>query len=571
MGLTSSSSRQATGLGWVMLPIALALPWLAETHTAPWTMFYQELGMAVVMLAVAAWAASRSSEPWRVTPLPLGLAALAGVPLLQALAGRLTYPHEGVLAALYVAGFALAVLAGLRLETSSPGRTVDALFASFAIVGIASVGIQLYQWLELNQLGVLVMQLPAKGRPSANVGQPNLLATLLVWSLLALWWAYESGRIGPRGASAGVAFLLLGIAITQSRTGWLEVALLLAAAVSKGCRLQRALSRPVVVAFAAWFVLLVLVWPALGSTLGVDPALSLADQMATGKRLAIWRMGVDAIFERPWWGWGWNQGGEAQVALASPSSALPVYAPYMHNLVLDLLLWNGIPLGALAAIGLGAWFWSRWAGQDSGQQRLLLLALATLLMHAMLELPHVYAVFLLPAGLMMGAVEARAPARRILAMPRWVAAFAISVLAIALGLLARDYRAVEADLLALRMQAARIANLPPLGPGPRLVLMGSFEDLLVALRTAPEASLDDAALDRLRRVAHHFPSAANLMRLAQADALNGRPGRARDAMALLCQLTTTVNCNAASQAWDDFERNGPRAVATVEPLGVASK
>ena len=549
MPLTSLESRRSTGLGWALLPIALALPLLAETHTAPWTMFYQEVGMAAVMLAVAAWAVARSSSAWAMTLLPLGIAGLAAIPLLQAFGGLLAYPQEGIVAALYVSGFLLAVLTGMRLETSSPGRLADALFASFVLLGIASVGMQLYQWLELDHIGVLVLQLPVRGRPAANVGQPNLLATLLVWGLIALWWAYEKRHIGPQGAFVGAAFLLLGVAITQSRTGWLELALLCAASLWRRGRMERPLAPAAVLALAAWFVLLVVVWPSLGEALGLDPALSLADQMATGKRLAIWRLGLDAIADRPWLGWGWNQGGEAQVALASASSALPVFTPYMHSLLLDLVVWNGIPLGAFAAAAFGVWFVSRWNGHETGQQRLLLLALATLLVHAMLELPHVYAVFVLPAGLMMGMIEARAGTRPVLWLPRWAVAASIGGLVVALCFLVRDYRAVEKDLLALRMHAARIANLPPLGSAPPLVLMGSHEDLLITLRIAPAAGLDGTTLDRMERVARHFPSAGNLMRVAHADSLNGRPEKARDALALLCRLTTPDRCLAAMNDW----------------------
>jgi O-antigen ligase len=571
MPLTSLEPRQSTGLGWALFPIALALPLLAETHVAPWTMFYQEAGVAVVLLAVAAWAALGSSAAWGVTRLSLGIAALAAVPLMQAIGGLLAYPQEGVVAAFYVAGFLLAVLTGSRLEAAAPGRLADALFASFVMVGIASVGMQLYQWLELDQLGVLVLQLPVKGRPSANIGQPNLLATLLVWGLIALWWAYETRRIGPNGSFAGAAFLLVGIAITQSRTGWLELALMFTAAVWRSGRMARPLSRAAVVALAVWFVLLVLVWPALGDALRLGPALSLADQMATGKRLAIWRLGLEAIVARPWLGWGWIQGGEAQVALAAASPALPVFTPYMHNLLLDLFVWNGIPLGALAATAFGIWFVSRWIGHETGRQRLLLLALAALLVHSMLELPHIYAVFVLPAGLMMGMIEARAGAHPVLWLPRWAAVVSIAILAVALAVLARDYRAVEKDLLALRMHAARIANLPPLGTAPRLVLMGPFGELLGVLRTPPAAGLDGDALDRMDRVARHFPSVTNLMRLARADALNGRPERASDALALLCRLTTPDHCIAATKDWRGSATVGGGASAAVESPAFVSR
>jgi hypothetical protein len=187
-----------------------------------------------------------------------------------------------------------------------------------------------------------------------------------------------------------------------------------------------------------------------------------------------------------------------------------------------------------------------------------------LLIHAMLELPHGYAVFLLPAGLMMGLVEAHSGARSVLVLPRWAAAASVLGLAAALGMLANEYRDVERDLLALRMRAARIANLPDLGPAPELKLMAPIGDVLASLRIDPEPGLNDASMDRLRRVAYHFPSTGNLLRFAQASALNGRPVQAFEALRLLCQLRPLVECNGVAQVWRERGRAYP-ALAEIEP------
>ena len=60
---------------------------------------------------------------------------------------------------------------------------------------------------------------------------------------------------------------------------------------------------------------------------------------------------------------------------------------------------------------------------------------------------------------------------------------------------------VEQDMTALRMHAAHIANLPPLGPPPRLLWMAPYGELLANLRTEPVAGMDSASLDQFRRVA----------------------------------------------------------------------
>jgi O-antigen ligase len=562
--------RQPVELGWVGLAIALALPWLVERHAAPWTMFYPDALMAATMLALACWALVRSPARVRVTAAALGFAVFALVPLLQAAGGLLASPAEGAMGALYLAGFAFSVLIGLRCETVAPGRAADALLTGLAIAALASVGLQLYQWVGLNEFGALVLPRAANGRPSANVGQPNLLATMLVWGLIALWWAYERRRIGPTGAALGAAFLLLGIAITQSRTGWLEVGVLGCFTTLRQRMMLRRVPLAAVLLLALWFVALVLILPQWGASVGLDVTIAHADPSDAGKRPAIWQLAIDAIAARPWLGWGWGQGGEAHVALAADHVSIQILTPYFHNVALDLMLWNGIPIGALSSLAIAGWFVARWRGCGPGPQQLLLLALAALLVHSMVELPHAHALFLLPAGLMVGLVEAHSGARAILTLPRRAGGAMVLVLGAALALLFVEHRAVEHDLLALRMRAARIANLPPLGPPPRLLLMSPFGDLLTMLRLAPRSGLDEATLDWLQRVAYHFPSTGNLLRLAQTDLLNGRPTQARAALVLACQLAPPEECDSATMVWNSMRQptlpaDGAGAAAALAP------
>lgn len=541
-------------------------------------MFYPDALMAVATFALLLWVLVRSASGLPLTSLALGMMALSLVPILQAAAGIIGFAAEAAVAALYLAGFALAIAVGRLADAVAPGRAADALFAGLALAAIASVGLQLYQWLGFDAMGSVVLTLPARGRPSANVGQPNLLATLEVWGIVALWWAYERKTIGAVGACAGAIFLLLGVAMTQSRTGWLEVAVLAGVALSRPAKIERRFARKTVLLIAAVFVICVVGWPILGSALGTNSALALADQTSAGRRPEIWRLGLDAIAARPWLGWGWNQGGEADVALAAQHPSIQVLVPYMHNLVIDLMLWNGIPIAALALLGLATWFVQRWRDATSAEPRLLLLALTVFLLHAMLELPHGHALFLLPAGLMMGMAEKQTGARTLFVLPRWAAGAAALGMAGALALFARDMQAAERDLTALRMHAARIANLPPLGQAPRLWLMAPLGELLANLRTKPVAGMDAASLDAYRRVAYHFPSAGNLLRLAEADALNDRPIQAREALVLLCLLSRPPLCEQAGQHWVELGRTRYPGLAAAwpapplpTPAGVAAR
>ena len=76
------------------------------------------------------------------------------------------------------------------------------------------------------------------------------------------------------------------------------------------------------------------------------------------------------------------------------------------------MLWNGVPLGLSLVGGLGLWFWHQLRGISTPTHLLLLLGVGVFLLHAMLELPHAYAFFLLPVALMIGTASALRPCRR---------------------------------------------------------------------------------------------------------------------------------------------------------------
>jgi hypothetical protein len=252
------------------------------------------------------------------------------------------------------------------------------------------------------------------------------------------------------------------------------------------------------------------------------------------------------------------------VALVRDHPSLQILIAYMHNLAMDLMVWNGVPLGALIILASSSWFVRRWRSAVSAQQRLLLLALSLLLVHAMLELPHGHAVFILPAGIMIGIVEAHSKAQAVLSVPRWSVGAIVLVLCVALGMLLVEFREVGKELTMVRMRAARIANLPTPAPPPRLLLMAPFGELLASVRAEPAAAVDAAGLDRLQRLAYHFPSTGNLLRLAMTSALNGRPDAARDALTLLCQLQPPADCLSVGGAWREMGHTVYPALLQVE-------
>ena len=445
----------------------------------------------------------------------------------------------------------MSVSLGQRAETIRPYQLADSLFASLAISALLSAGLALYQWFGLDMLGVLVPAMEGGGRAVANIAQPNNLSTLLVWGLLALWWAHSRRHIGGVGAILGAGFLLLGLVLTGSRTGLIQVSFLGVAAVLGRRTLRTEQQVAPFALLALWLVFLVMALPPLSEALWGSAARPTAEIVKSGVRPTLWLMALEGLADRPMLGFGWNQTVTVHVVFASKFPGLGETMGHAHNVLLDLLLWNGIPLGLVIIGGFGWWGWKQVRAASTGPHLLLLLVLGVFLIHAMLELPHLYAFFLLPVALVMGIISALSPKTSVFTLSRAVIGFVGWLLAVGLTVMFSDYRLIETNLTAHRMKAARIAGADDPVP-PDILILKPLQRAFDVLRTSPKRNMSAEDLDDLRRTVIRYPGSVGLYNYAQSAALNGRPDDARWALDLICNLRGPAFCNAAIKDWQEI-------------------
>lgn len=538
--------RARVGLGWLLGTSALVVPWLVPTHAAPWTTFYAEWLMAATLLPVAAWTIVRSAR-WEFCAIAAGTAAMSLVPLLQAMFGLYTFPAESWLVAAYIVGVAMAMAVARAAEQVAPGQLIDALFDALVAAAAISSALALYQWLDLDVLGLMVWSPPSGTRPVANVGQPNNLSTLLVWGLVGLWRSHVRGRLGGAAAVCAAAFILVGVALTQSRTGWVAVAMCAALGLLARHKLAPGRRWLAVVGLFAWFCGLVLVLGAAGHSVLPASAMTIDQQVTVGKRPMIWALALQAIAGAPWFGYGWLQGVRADLELAPRFESLQTTVQYMHNVVLDLAVWQGVPLTLAVVGGCAVWSYQR-RRLTTAAQLLLWLALAVLSVHAMLELPHAYAFFLLPAALIIGTLGAQDRASTAFSLPRWVAGGAFAALALILAVMFVDYRRIEDDGLTRSLREARIGRLDMPESPPVYFLVG-LDEGLHRLRVKPSRDMSAAEIQRMRRTLDRYPSVTALLRYAQANVLAGDRAEATWAWQHLCAMHPASACEAAAIDW----------------------
>ncbi|MBW8757559.1 MAG: O-antigen ligase C-terminal domain-containing protein [Burkholderiales bacterium] len=353
----------------------------------------------------------RAPSTWLVLPLGIMGLAVVGSWTLGSLPTSLALaPLLSLVAACFVAAL------GVR---SSQGGERDGLeaFAPFAFgvvaVGVSSALIAVLQvYFPSLCDGTFIAQSGIPGRAVGNLRQPNHLASLLVWSVIALVPLVEWGRI-PRWLGAILLVLIMwAVFLSGSRTGLLGGAVVLVLWVladwlfsfllpaSSPLPRMSVSTRVALVASCA----LALVAPWLTSHLG-HSVIGTATRANDGdsSHFAIWRNTVEMIRQQPWLGVGWGEFNFAWTLTPFPHRPVAFF-DHTHDLPLQLLVELGVPLGVLVlglllwALGLGlarAWTTPGAAGHGARAASIMVLMIA---IHSLDEYPLWYLYFLLPAA-----------------------------------------------------------------------------------------------------------------------------------------------------------------------------
>ena len=521
--------------------------------------------MAIVLSLAAAAVIVRSSRPVTWHGISVLAAILVFIPGVQYGAGLILLSGTAWISTIYLIGFLLALLIGARWELASPGQLADGLFLAIGIAALVSVGLQLHQWLALDLLDIWSMG-KGYGRPFANLGQPNNLGTLLLWGVLAAGWGLVRQRIGVWTALFMAAYLLFGLALTQSRTAWIAVVLLMISSWAW----RRLWSNPrwpwVVTGLGLYFAVCVLSLGELNQIFGLTLLADMADvlRLSSEQRPVVWTLFVDAAWQRPWAGYGWNQVVLAQLTASIDHPALNIVFSHSHNLFLDFILWCGIPIGLFVSFYLARWFWHGLQAVRSAEDALLMLFLLVVGNHAMLELPLHYAYFLLPTCLVMGALNVRQNVQPMIAVGRWTV-LAVWLLSVALlAVLIRDYARVEASYKDLRFEWTNIRTEIRGGP-PDILLLTQWREFIRLARFEPTSGMSADELNWLRKITSTYPSTGNFHKVAAALAMNQQPQEATLWLKRMCKIVSETQCAAVRTAWASQSINIPDMAAVPWP------
>ena len=541
--------RKVLGTTWqVIASLLIALSWLLPNHYVPWSTFHTDAMMAVGLTLIASWVVLttlRIPSDWHWSSFAIAMIAL--IPIIQYAVGLIPFWGVAWINSAYLIGLLLSLLVGQKWEKLSPDECFDVIFLAVGIGSLVSMYIALHQLLRLESLELWVMQMNSP-RVGANLGQPNQLASLLALGMLASCWAYIRGRMSGLIATVLAGFFLLGVAITQSRTGWLNVTILLVMMQFWALRSKSKSISAASIMLALFFVICI-----LGVTPFIDWIMSehstlLDGRLDIGQRPLAWKLFSDALQQRPVWGFGWGQIAIAQFQMATRYPYLGGIFFHSHNFFLDLALWNGLPIALIITAAI------MWCCVIAGRRIknagdfVCLLFLAVLGIHAMLEFPLHYAYFLLPFGLIAGAVTARLQLTPAVTWSGWSLLAVLSLTTAVLAVTIHDYLLVETSFNQLRFEKARIGRAKDSRP-PEVFVLTQLREMIRFARVDPYAKFQPNELNGMRQIVQAMPSSYAMQKLATALAINGEPKEAGVWMERLCRTSPTDQCDNARNSW----------------------
>jgi hypothetical protein len=551
--------------------LALAGAWLAPNHYPPWTSFH---GEAAGFAALILFSAARLAWPSPLVAVRAPWLAFATIALIaiQFAAGQIPYRGDALLTSMYVGGWALAWWLGANSRGLGTRHEPIAVLAWIVVIAAAlAVVVAHLQWLRMEQvLGIFAAERGPDMRAYSNLGQPNHLASLMMMATALALLLRATGRLGTVGCVVLVVWFSWGLTLSESRSGLLSAFCMGALAVAKG-REVAALPRARWVAlWLACLAALALAWPAINEALYLQsPRGALAARDSA--RQVIWKQCVAGIEQSPWVGYGVRQSMVGQKAGAATIDGWQM-SDYAHNIVLDLMLWVGVPLGLLIAGAAAAWLVRLLLRTQGAIEVLLFGSILPLLVHSMFEFPFAYSYFLFP-GTCVAALLARMQRERLAAAPvrgathaaRWRVAAALVLFGATSVAIVQEYLLAEEDYRVMRFELRRVGRTPEGYEAPHLVLLTQLDEMLKLGRVVPRENMPRAEIDRLREGSVHFGWATLHLVYAMSLAMNGDPHQAEKELRLLRASYGEESYATARQLWTGMQAQHPALAAVRLP------
>ncbi len=414
-------------LSFILLALALVLPYAVVNHTYPIPTFYAEftaltlyllMGAGVVLLVASARPRASFATPTvALVPLLFGLLLVAQSVVLPVTQPSMNWLGGGYLLAAWMAthagfGFKRMKLDEAALRWAAGALIVGGLFAVFCQV------IQLFHLEVRVSPFVVAYNVTTERRPFGNMAQANHLATYIAFAMAGALYLVQTRRIALSIWFLVSTIFAVGLALTVSRGPWLQMGVIVVAGFWMAfaqTRQQVQLRRshrewlvPIVLAVLFFVVNALIRWANVRYhlELGQSAAERFQDAGQIAPRLALWKYGWTMFKTHPLLGVGWGEFPSYQFEFVKALGGVEI-ANNSHDIFIDLLAKTGVVGVAIVLLGLAAWLVRVVRAPHTAARVFGIALIGVLTMHALVEYPQQYMFFLLPAMFVFGLLETR--------------------------------------------------------------------------------------------------------------------------------------------------------------------
>lgn len=539
--------------------VLLSLSYLIPTKLSPWSNFYQEIWAALSVACLLLVGLVRSpNAPLRLTS-PVVFCVLSILLLImQDMFGMILWPGDVIMKFTYFCGLLLTIMTMQHLEEKIREDLLTTVALAFVLAAVASFFLQ---WFQLSGFRLDWLR-PEKyiTRPSANMSQPNHLGNVFLLGLISIFYLHQKQWI-----SRPMLYLLsttssLGLALTASRSaalGTVFAAALYGYAHSRK-PIEHSIKRPI--PYHSLLMLLLLsshffVWlmwtyfpfrAMLDATAGPEFL-----RGGSSYRVEAWTTFFHRILDAPWWGYGIGQTGNAHILGDVHLLSVGALFTSAHNIILDILLWLGIPIGLIAILG-GGYIVFRSLRISTPAQLLSSAGIVVLLNYACLELPLYYSYFLLPFAIFIGFnyFTDTASTARAFGSNRWLMAALASLMLLTLKVTLDHQR--TSMLLRQFYQHRQSSDTPfqlnvgNLGVNNHYLMMLKFSMSDLHLHV-PSSQIP---LEDMRRTAIRLPTPQIIFNYAVQLHLRGMSSEAQLWLRRACAVNDPKDCSKLQEYWE---------------------
>jgi len=332
------------------------------------------------------------------------------IPLIQYCIGLIVFFETALLGMVYLFCFFISIIFGYNLLKVSNGKNIfDAIsLFSYTLIFISLISslIIIFQWLNFYNLQPYILKIMTN-RPYGNLAQPNQMATILLMGIASVWYVYEKKNENSFILVVMALLILFSVILTQSRTSWLIIFLLFFYYLFKRKKCYLKITMRKIFFLGVFFVSNIILLPLYNYlfkffNIGVIQTADVLTRSTTGYlRIGVWKHFFKILLEKPLEGYGWYQTQLANISLIE-KSVEPQVIDSSHNIILDLLVWCGIPLGMMIVV-LFLFLLVRILIKSLTLENLFFsITIIIIVTHAFLEYPLFYSYFLFPLGFVIG-------------------------------------------------------------------------------------------------------------------------------------------------------------------------